>query len=160
MKKLIFILLLLIGGLVVSAQSDSSQYVTNSNVEKLIDKYGGKLEATVISIAQTLKQPTEHVYEVLVKQQVVKSIQALIIIVAWLLFTFLTIFFATGVADWDDFEAKKDRMAASGGLFAMSLILFFVFTIVLLVQGSLNNVVTGFVNPEYGAMNDIVNWLR
>ena len=86
MKKLIFILLLLIGGLVVSAQSDSSQYVTNSNVEKLIDKYGGKLEATVISIAQTLKQPTEHVYEVLVKQQVVKSIQALIIIVAWLLY--------------------------------------------------------------------------
>lgn len=60
-------------GLNSFATVDSAQYVTNSNAEKLIDKYSEKIESTIVSLAQSLKQPAEHVYKILVKQQIVKS---------------------------------------------------------------------------------------
>ena len=47
--------------------------VTDSDTEKLIDKYSEKISATVTSLAETLKQPATHVYGLLVRQQVLKS---------------------------------------------------------------------------------------
>ena len=74
-----------------SVNAQDSTLVTNTNVEKLVDKYSGKIEAAIVSLAESLQQPAEHVYKVLVKQQIVKAINGLGI----LLFLLILFFFVS-----------------------------------------------------------------
>jgi len=75
MKHILLLITLFISAntFAITEKLDSG-LVTNSNVEKLVDKYSAKISATIVSLAESLKQPAEHVYRILVKQQVVKAI--------------------------------------------------------------------------------------
>lgn len=60
------------------AQVDTvSTIVTNSEVERLVDKYSAKLEASITTIATSLKQPAEHIYSILVKKTFISGILSL-----------------------------------------------------------------------------------
>src|SRR5574344_549072 len=72
------------------AESDSG-YVTNTNIEKMIDKYGSKVSAAIVAIAKELKQPVEHVYEILVRQQIVKSIADLFLFIVTIVLSYISI---------------------------------------------------------------------
>ena len=46
------------------------EYVTNSDAEKLFDKYTGKFAVAIEELAESLKVPAEHVYNILIKDQI------------------------------------------------------------------------------------------
>jgi len=139
MKKIILFLFLCIS-LTAYAQTDST-LVTNTTAEKLIDKYSAKVEAAIVSLAENLKQPVEHVYKILVKQQVVSAwiwliinITVLIlIIVLWRL--------------WANDEDRGEWVQAPVILTVIGAVVIF---------ASLHIIITGFLNPEYGALQDII----
>ena len=97
-------------------------------------------------LATGLKVGVEHVYIVLVKQQIVNSITWVII---YLLFIFIWYLF---VKNWNYLAKETDDVVNIIGSVVLTIILIaLVFT--------LNKTVMGFVNPEYGAIKDIINFV-
>ena len=151
MKKfiLLFMLFFTIG---VTYAQDSTQYVTNSNAEKLIDKYSAKVENAIIALAEKLQQPVEHVYRVLIKQQIVNSIVYLVVFVIAIIFVIVGIkFCASEKAEWEygNFHSTFGIISIITGLL-ISLGFWF----------SMSECITGFINPEYGALKDIIEMIK
>lgn len=145
MKRLIMILLLFTVSFAVYSQ-DSTKYVTDTNTEKLIDKYSDKIGDAITALAEKLQQPAEHVYKVLVKQQVVWGVGTLVGVVLGALFLFIGLL---GISKWrwdDDYCIPLNIVGVI--ILLVSLVLFFFYGL------------TGLINPEYGALKDIVNMIK
>jgi hypothetical protein len=142
MKKFILFLLFSIA---LSGYAQDSTLVTNTDAEKLIDKYSAKIEATIISLAENLKKPAEHVYSVLIKQQVVQSWTWLIVLI--LMFVVLVFLWAVWYLD-----SGRNEWWGMPAIFTLIYFLIIPFTI--------NVIVTGFLNPEYGALMEIANFMK
>lgn len=179
MKKIVLLLALMIGFIGVYSQSvninkegvsvdlginkDSilttqvdSGYVTNTNIEKLIDKYGGKVSAAMVAIAKELKQPVEHIYAVLVRQQIVKSIADLFLFLVTIVLSYISIkAMINPKANWD--WNNNDGNIYSVGGFILAIISMIILIVSLC---NFNEMVTGFINPEFGAMQDIVGFFK
>lgn len=109
-----------------------------------------------MGLAAGLKVGAEHVYQVLVKQQIVKSI-------IWLLIAIISGFF---VGNW--FKAYKNKteewtdnyedVTFIGVVRGLQICL----GLVLLVASIINIdvIVTGLINPEYGAIKEIINFVK
>ena len=146
MKKFILLLTFVAMTTFSFAQEKTSELVTDSNVEKLIDKYSAKLEASIISLAETLKQPAEYVYGTLLKQQAVKAwtnlligvLATLILIIVWIL--------------WFKDKKGKDEWWGVPTFITLGYIVFWCAVMM--------TIVGGFINPDYGAMQEIVNMIK
>lgn len=153
MKKILTILAIILFSTIGYSQTDSTSYVTDSNVEKLVDKYSAKIEATIVSLAKKLKQPTEYVYKIMVKQQVVNSI-------TWLIIGLLCISTVFTIKFWLN-RIEKEQYDNTGwvtGLIFLCIVPSIIGILVLVIQSG--TIVTGFINPEYGAMQDIINLIK
>lgn len=115
------------------------------------------LKDGIIGISSALKVGATHVYEILVRQQRIYSIIGLIGIGLTIYLLFLCLYylkhgnFSTSeeyVNTWD-FKATKCVVYGilSLGFLIASCIYF-------------NDTITGFYNPEYGAMKDIINFTK
>lgn len=161
MKQILIIITLFIG--INTYANDTTQYVTNSNVEKLVDKYSEKLSATITSLAQSLKQPAEHVYKILVKQQVVKSFgYSLFLLLA---ITFILLFcYNIKRAKWleDDTYNRRDYPGETWNSNATLTIITGILALIFigLSAGFFYPMLQGFLNPEYGAIKDIVEMIK
>lgn len=106
----------------------------------------------MMATASSLKVTVSHVYEILVKQQVVKSITYVVFFVFGLILTWViyTIIIKT---DFDD-----------GDNAGMVLLLILLITIDLILfgftLGNMNMIITGFVNPEMGAIYEIMDYIK
>jgi len=154
MKKLLLLLTLLVFTIPIIAQDPVtdvtqnveavSEYVTDGDVEKLVDKYSAKIEASIVALAETLQQPAEYVYKVLIKQQKVHAYTWLwvdiLLLVITLAFWILLIF---------DFWDNGDEW--------YGIPIFFLIVFVIVLCCTINMIVGGFINPEYGAIKDIAN---
>ncbi len=101
--------------------SKVTEYVTGSTVERLVDKYSEKIEATIVSLAESLKQPAEAVWKILVKQQYVKAVVGLFIVSLMLFFIYLSFKYASNIEDWENLTVVKGKPAFSGNLFILYL---------------------------------------
>jgi uncharacterized membrane protein YidH (DUF202 family) len=157
MKKLFFLLSLMICITAYPAQ-DSAKYVTNSNVEKLADKYIDKISTSLAALAQGLKQPAEHVYKVLVRQQVVQSISFLVFPILAIICVCLIIKYGAK-SKWQEFSSYKNNEADAWNKAAtitlISSILLGVFILITCLL--FNIIIQGFFNPEYGAIQSIIS---
>ncbi len=104
-------------------------------------------------LASGLKVGVTHVYAVLVKQQVVRSVTYVI------LYLILSI---TGIVlirksynilkeNDSDTEGLGIFLGIAGGVVTVIVLILFTFTI--------DNTVTGFLNPEYGAIKEIISFV-
>lgn len=153
MKKILTVLAIVLFSTIGYSQTDSTYYVTDSNVEKLVDKYSAKIEATIVSLAEQLKQPAEHIYKIMVKQQVVNSI-------TWLIIGLLCISTVFTIKFWSN-RIDKEQGDDTGwvmGLILLCIVPSIVGILVLIIQSG--TIVTGFINPEYGAIQDIINLIK
>lgn len=170
MKKILFLIAVIFVIMAsccqnVTAQNDStsqSEYVTDSDVEKLVDKYSGKIEATLTSLAETLKQPTEHVYMILIKQQYV---HATLYSLCWI-FTFILIYAFSKVypkSRWKEHSSylhipedekfnKYATLSLIYGVLSLVFLLISIFNTDVIIQG--------FINPEYGAIMEIIELFK
>lgn len=143
MKKLLLILLLFIT-FISYGQTDSTQYVTNSNVEKLVDKYSEKIESAIIALADKLQQPVEHVYKLIIKQQLVKGISSLTVFVMGLIITIIGIMLLL-----KDYEDGGTALTMIGGIILLIGIIWF------FASG-----ITCLFNPEYAAIKEIIKMIK
>ena len=150
------------------AQAQDSTLVTNTNAEKLIDKYSAKIEASIVSLAGALKQPAEHVYKVIVKQQVIISYELLIVLLLSILFGLIALFFSRE-SQWKDsgYYDERDPKSTYWRGYAWNTkatftLIFGVLSLLLLLISllTMNRLFLGFFNPEYGAMQDIAKFFK
>lgn len=123
---------------------------TSSNFKVLYSD----LKSGLTALAESLKVGAEHVYIILVKQQVVNSITWIVIgIIPLLIF----IVFAKGFFKW----ARKESDESDG----FSWFIFLLFVGATVIPGIIalthtQQIIMGFVNPEYGAIMDIINFVK
>lgn len=104
-------------------------------------------------LAAGLKVGVSHVYEVLVKQQLVMAITYCL----WLpfgiglIFLFIKAYRHLDANDRFD-EPGRALFLIFGGILSMVPLVIF--------MCNMDTIVTGFVNPEYGAIRDIINFVK
>jgi hypothetical protein len=129
------------------AKSEVSDVVTavdtSSNFKLIYNDFKSGIEAA----ASALKVGAEHVYIVLVKQQIVKSITHLVVILLTILFGYLLY----KALMYDKYE--DDSVKIPIGFFGLCFMLFMITYCFV----GLQDMITGFVNPEYGAMKEIIH---
>ena len=150
MKKLFIIIMLFITIGINAQVTTDSTCITDTNVEKLIDKYTDKISVAITSLANSLEQPAEYVFKILVDQQIIIALSGLCIWIFVIIFMLGTTI-GYKKAGWDD--AYFYEM-----LFIFSCIGFIITTIIGIV--GIESTLTGFFNPEYGAMQDIINIIK
>lgn len=125
--------------------------VNQVDTSSLFREMYGDIRYAIGALASSLKVGSEHVYKVLVKQQVANSIVWLILWVLDLICIYLSIKLLTSVKDWTDPSARA--IAGIMGSIGSGCLLIACFA-------HIPTIVTGFVNPEYGAMQDIINMVK
>lgn len=134
------------------AVKDGATFIdTSSNFKTIYTD----IKTNIGALASALKVGAEHVYTVLVKQQIVNSIVWLIVAII-VFFGFramlkFTMWCRDNKIDYDDSVGYTFGLAF-GWLFTVIAICTVIFHI--------DVIVTGFVNPEYGAIMDIVNFVK
>lgn len=107
----------------------------------------------LIGIANALKVGVEHVYYVLVKQQIVKAVM-------WLLLGIFGFIFILAYKRMYEF-GKKNSYDSDGASWIPFVLQMFVGVVLIgLFLGNIDTIVTGFINPEFGAMKDIVEFVN
>lgn len=113
------------------------------------------VKSGITGLASALKVTAEHVYGILVKQQIVNSVVYLLI----LIITILLLIFC--YKEWskievdhkgDPKEAKPFIFTIVSGIIGFILLLVFLFNI--------DTMIMGFINPEYGAIMDIIHFVK
>jgi len=127
---------------------DETEY-TVSNTERIVDKYVDKIGGVIEALAQKLEVPAEKVYATVVKQQAVNSIAN---IIAYIFLSVVgTILLYIGVKNIDDCEDASVAPILIGSIMLL--------VVIIILPLTLQDTVTGFANPEYGALKDIMNMI-
>jgi len=144
-----------------STAKSAYQTVDTSSTFKTMYK---DVKEGILGLAEGLKVGAEHVYEVLVKQQVVYSITS---IVAYIVLLITTVLFYKRFRinvirtetegdpwykdDWDNHFQIISTLLLTCMWFAI-LATYFSFTI--------DRTITGLINPEYGAIREIISFVK
>lgn len=121
------------------------------------------LKDGVSALAATLKVGAEHVYEVLVKQQIVNSITNVIIYLVFIIVIVITIKTMDRMIPSREYRDKnREDLEDYFPVFLIGGIILAVAAIggSIYFTSTINDTVMGFVNPEYGAMQQVVNFVR
>jgi len=169
MKKLLFLSLILLSFSVFA--EDSTLKVIEDTSQVTFSKVYNDVKVGINAVASALKVGAEHVYEVLVRQQVVNAIIYCILFLIGIIGLIIS-FKALIKLGWSDNsyysnewvnkggyeEWKKTQANASNVIFVISglisLIVFFIGII------NLDVIVSGIINPEYGALQEIMSWIK
>lgn len=116
----------------------------------------------ISALASSLKVGAEHVYEILVMQQIVNSIIFLILLLLAPIFLTLSYKF-WGKTKWESTSSYSGPDLTGGRLTdVIYFIIFGVSGFILLGVGltHLDVIVMGLINPEYGAIKDIISIVK
>jgi len=152
MKRLIITAILILGIGVANCAYAQKQDSVKLTKEKIYSDVKDALQG----LGKALKVGAEHVYTVMVKQQVVNSFVWLVIgIIA--IISFLIAYKQIKLVVWTDYgDITK-------GTYNLILGIGFTVLAVILSIGtllSLDTIIMGFVNPEYGALKDILDFVK
>lgn len=167
MKKVLSIIIAMSFLFTSYAQKEDSL----SDTSKLtLTKVYSDVKAGISGLAQSLKVPATHVYEILIRQQVTYSIINICTVLGLFLFCCLTGRYAkltykghlalyksrTERDDADIDDTAKGPIAVA--LTVISVALGIAGVIVLCV--TMQQTVIGFTNPEYGAIKEIISFVK
>lgn len=124
----------------------TKQAIPDSTKVTMVTIYNDAKEA-MKGLGAALKVGSEHVYEILVKQQLVNSIVYTIILLLGL-FMFIYAYNKYKAENWKE----GPGFSAIPGI--LGIILF------LGGLSSIDVIITGFVNPEYGALKEIMELIK
>lgn len=138
-----------------SIKDSSIQAVKEVDTSSTFKAMYSDFKQGVVALASSLKVGAEHVYGVLVRQQVVYAI----------VFLTLTIIGLILILNWikkykdDKEEWQKDNDITGLGLIrviqiGVALLMIFIGVI------HINSIMTGFINPEYGAIQDVIEMVK
>lgn len=152
----LFTIVTLLTAIITFGQADSTK-VESAQPELTKEKVYQDVKEVLTQLGSALKVGSEHVYGVLVLQQVTKGVIWIIIFVVSIILLLISYnqFQKLEFDNYDSIEPKK--------------IVHLVFSIVTGVIGVIifiaamfhvDTMVTGIINPEYGAIKEIVNLIR
>ena len=144
MKRIIVLLIAISFGLHSMAQ-DTLPHKDSLTMLKVY----GDIKAGVIGMAKALKAPVEHVYAIIVRQQLVNSITLIVVLLAGLGFLLFTYKKISTVDELSEGQILITVVTGTAGFIMMLIGLF-----------CIDDIITGFVNPEYGALKDIINFVK
>lgn len=110
------------------------------------------VKAALVQLSAALQVSADHVYKVLVRQQRVEAITALSTIGSLFLISILTLI-------WLRSNDGQDLVDKSDGVAYLLFIIPFVLTLCVCLF-FIDTVMTGFFNPEYGALKEILRIIR
>lgn len=162
MKKILSILLLVtiftittkanVSSIVDSLSKNTKESITYIDTSSNFKMIYTDIKSNIQALSSALKVGAEHVYGILVKQQVVNSITWLIFSILCIIciIVFIKIVMLASKNNWDDDGTIGFVFVAGIGCI--------VFLIICLAH--IDTIVTGFVNPEYGAIKEIINFVK
>lgn len=161
MKKLLSIILLTIGMVVSnntkamnidSVKTNVNNAVTSIDTSSVTKTIYQDVKSALVGLSSGLKVGAEHVYEILVKQQIVNSITYLILLIIALLLIIPLYKFIK--------FCMNNKNVNEGNVFIclIGIIVVGFFNIIMLFK--IDNIIMGFVNPEYGAIEKILELIK
>lgn len=173
MKKLIVSLILFIMvGFSVFGQDEPKKTFSDQTSE-IINTLYDKTSEAISDIATALKVPAEHVYTVLVRQYVNKAITGVFVIVLLLIIVFTLwnlhkYFYAKHLKDPNVVKDLEQGYSVGTensqfGVFSVIVGILFIITImatIVVTLGLSSDIITGFFNPEYGAIQEILRIVK
>lgn len=142
MKKIVLLsIMLLLVFVNVSAQDTVK---VDPQTQLTLNRVYEDVKEGIAGLATALKAPAEHVYEILVRQQVVYAWSSLALTIVGIALALLG--FYAWSKDWEDFGIFLTIIGTITCL--CGLIFFFAMGI------------GGFINPEYGAIKDIIHFVK
>jgi hypothetical protein len=147
MKKLLLGAILLIASIFSYGQEVKIPDSSKLTVSKVYDD----VKTGLSGLAAGLKVGVEHVYVVLVKQQVVYAVTWLIVVILILVLG--------GIVNYKYFKAWE-RICDGDNEPSIILIIMLDLIILSLVFCNINSIIGGFINPEYGAIKEIVDFVK
>ena len=168
MKKIILFLMLIIlatiGEQTVQAATVDTSSVTTElaipdSTKLTVKEVYEDIKAGITGLATALKTPAEHVYAVLCKQQIIKAVIGIFMFLIPLIFIICSLRYGSFVVDWDEWIIKDGRPTFSAAISITFGILGIIFMMIFFIGDYHLDILQGF-NPEYGAIKDIVNFIK
>lgn len=169
MKKIILCLLTM---MTFSLFADTTKQAIPDSTKITMGTIYNDAKEAMKGLGAALKVGSEHVYQVLVKQQAVKSIGESILILFLLILaivgfkitksTYKAHLILSGWKEGDGAysidinDSSKGVASVFLGIFTGIIIIAFIITFL----SCYNSIVTGFVNPEYGALKEIMEFIK
>ena len=169
MKKIILflmrIILATIGEQTVQAATVDTSSVTTElaipdSTKLTVKEVYEDIKAGITGLATALKTPAEHVYAVLCKQQIVKAVIGIFMFLMLLIFIICSLKYGSFVEDWEYGTVKDGRPEFSAAVSVIFGILGIIFMLVFFIGNYHLDILQGFINPEYGAIKDIANFIK
>jgi len=114
------------------------------------------VKSVLVALGESLKVGSEHVYEILVKQQIVDSIVYLIF---GLISLYLIISFIKKYKSDEEWTIDNgETFTVIGIIRTFQIGVGFIMFITLLFN--IDTIITGFINPEYGAIKEILDIIK
>lgn len=139
----------------LSLKAQDTTVKTLPDTAKLtIGKVYSDVKEGLKGLGSALKVGSEHVYSVLVKQQIVQAVTDLILILIVITTAFPLFKLLKYICQHDDLDEIF-------GVLVFSVFLCIGWVVVVVIGlAHINQIVTGFVNPEYGALKDIMDFVH
>ena len=125
---------------------------TITEAERIVDKYGGKISGAISSLADALKVSAEHVYMVLVRQQVAEGISVVLLLVVFII---IAIMFSRNFNKADYKDSQGNRHATMSIILGICTAVLGVILIFILPEAIIK-----LINPEYGAIKEIFELVK
>lgn len=146
--------------LCTTADSLACASQVNPEVRFFVDK----IQAGLAAIATGFNTTIEYVWPIMIKQQVVQAWSSLVLILFWFLVFFLCIKVLYPYASNKRRTYEKKGWGDDGdvGWFCLAWLPVISFGIISLVYfcSSIQCVITGFINPEYAAIKDVMRMIN
>ena len=168
MKKLIFIMLFALTASLGYSQ-DLNLDVKDVQLVELsipdstaitINKVYEDMKSGLTGLAKAMKAPVEHVYGILVRQQIVQAL-------SYCIFPFFSLILALLLASvvkkskWADSTYTSDENEYLNKYAGMTIALaIFLFVTIFGTFINFEDIVSGLVNPEYGAIKEIIEFVK
>ena len=152
MKKFFIIVVLAI----ISTNVFSTEVAVNDTTALTFNKVYEDVKEGIQGLAVALKAPAEHVYKVVVRQQTINSISYLLACLILILPIFTFNWWRSAIKS--AIEKDDDETGWVMGLLLLCILPALVGGIGLAVTTS--DIITGFINPEYGAIRDVMNFIK
>jgi hypothetical protein len=109
--------------------------------------------------ADALKTGIEHVYQVMVRQQIIDSITWIIVYVLLGVICFISWKKVNSYVTKEKLKKNNEYHSYGSDDWYLVPVLITIFCVAMFCL-SINDVVTGFLNPEYGAMQEIKSFIK
>lgn len=152
MKTFIVFMSMIVAFAFSAQASEPIESLSSNDVETVNAVFAG-IEKTVSTLAGELKVPAEKLWTILVQQQRIESISLIAVFSVVLIIALFVLFWSYEKANKNGGEVYDYAETAIPSAFLVAILI----AMIIVFSVNFNEVITGFVNPEYGALKEILS---